>query len=364
MGREIAVIGGGPAGLLTSLHIRGHDVVIYEEHRDVGIPKHCAGFVGEPTVRRIAEIVGWDVIDHSYNNIVFYTPRGKYELYFKNPLIYHVNRPLLEQKLLEKTLSLGHRIVFNKKAKPGSSLNEIRFNGETSSYDKIIVADGPYSLFRRKYFREYREYLIGVQYIYRARNIDQDTVHTLFNNYTPDFFQWLTPIDHDEVLIGFATKKYRFHPTTIVKHIVRKTGVELGGLKEVFGGAIPVDKPLDKPFIDNKLFFIGDSIPITKPYTGGGLFGISLLAPILGYSIDTGDYDLFTRTYSVHRSRINYEYFATMLARKIGYWIPPYFVAQMHRLGILDYSDYDNHYKLFLKSIPLAPYLIIKMVYS
>lgn len=46
--RDVAIIGGGPAGLTAArrLAARGHDVVVFEEHPQIGFPVHCTGVLG------------------------------------------------------------------------------------------------------------------------------------------------------------------------------------------------------------------------------------------------------------------------------------------------------------------------------
>jgi digeranylgeranylglycerophospholipid reductase len=45
---DVAVVGAGPAGLTAAriLASRGRDVVVLEEHREVGVPVHCTGVLG------------------------------------------------------------------------------------------------------------------------------------------------------------------------------------------------------------------------------------------------------------------------------------------------------------------------------
>ena len=46
--RDVVIVGAGPAGLLAATHLatRGRDVVVLEEHPDIGIPAHCTGLLG------------------------------------------------------------------------------------------------------------------------------------------------------------------------------------------------------------------------------------------------------------------------------------------------------------------------------
>jgi digeranylgeranylglycerophospholipid reductase len=51
--RDVVVIGGGPAGATTArlLAERGYDVVVLEEHAEVGVPVHCTGLLGVEAFR-------------------------------------------------------------------------------------------------------------------------------------------------------------------------------------------------------------------------------------------------------------------------------------------------------------------------
>lgn len=355
---RIAVIGAGPAGLLTSFFIREHDVFIFEEHGQVGVPEHCTGLIGVETANFFTRILGWKIIDNIFYGIFFHTPRGIYKLYFKKPIAYHVVRPLLEEKLLDKVSSIGHHIYFGVRAKPGEKPGSFRAGDRSFLMDIVIASDGASSLFRRKYFRIINSYIYGIQMLVRTSNIDPYIFHVLYSEYMPNFFQWFVPLDYDIALAGYGTAKHSIHPSRVIQKIFKRVGASIGTVIKTFGGLIPFDKPLDKPGFMDKIFFVGDSIPFTKTYTGGGLYGITVYAPYLGLFLDKGDIGELNKYYNALKRGFMHEYYLTRLSRVTGYWVPSLIVSKIHKLGLLSHEDYDKHYRLLFKTFIVAPLII------
>ncbi len=359
---DVGVIGAGPAGLLTSLYIRDREVIIFEEHNTVGKPEHCTGLIGLNTTLFFTRILGWKIIDNKYYGIYFHTPIGDYKLFFKEPIAYHVNRPMLEEKLLDKVNERGHRVVFNVRVKPSRKPGGFRASGRSFQVEKIIAAEGPLSLFRRVFYEPIHEKLYGIQMLIRSRALDTNYFHVVYDKHIPEFFGWIVPLDHDLILAGYALSQHRIHPYRLIDRLIRKTGYSRGSVIKSFGGIIPVGKPIGKPSVNNKVFFVGDSIPFTKTYTGGGLYGIALYAPILGSAINFGEYGLLRKYFNHLRKHFMSEYRVTNIFRRIGYWIPPVIVEFLYRLGLVSPRDYDEHSRLIHRVLPLIPYISVKIL--
>ncbi|MEM4517088.1 MAG: NAD(P)/FAD-dependent oxidoreductase [Desulfurococcaceae archaeon] len=358
MKKDVVVIGGGPAGLYTALHIRSRDVTLIEEHEKVGIPKHCSGVVGGFVAKEVSKLSP-NLIDNYYEEIVLATPVEKIELNFKKPIAFHVNRPLLEEKLVSKVESLGHEIIYRARATPAGS-RYVKINKELIEFNTLIVAEGANSVFRRILIGNKTRYLYGLQLVIKARNIMEKTLAVIYSDLNPDFFAWIIPLNDEEVQVGYASTRLR--EDILCKLIAKYVKIDLLRVIDKYGGLIPIHKPLKNPILNGNIVFHGDTVPLIKPYTGGGLYYIFKLSPLLGKYVDINMLNSYV--YEYLRSfyvKTFFEHTLVELFRKTRYYLPVSLVNRINKLNMLLEEDYDEHYKIVLKSLvftPIMPFLL------
>lgn len=352
---KVVVVGAGPAGLSLSISISRHDVVVFEEHSRVGIPKHCAGFVSSSVYEWFKKISSPQILDRCYEEIEIHTPRGDFRLNLKGRSVCRVNRPTLEEKLYEKALAKGVEVVFNTKVKPSGRVGEIAVKAYSARPKYVVAADGVFSWFRRRYFNVDSRFLYGFQWIYRTKDAGDEAIHVIFNETFPEFFMWTAPVMDREVLVGYGSRFY-VKPEYIMKIVEKTVKASLSTPIDFYGGLIAAGKMIPKPVVDN-VFFIGDSGYAVKPYTGGGLFHVSKLTPPLALSIDLETPSIYIKVWRSMRAVNRFEYVLVEVSRKIGYWIPAYIVAQILKVDPRGVNEniYDQHSRLVPKILLYAP---------
>ena len=75
---DIACIGGGPASAFAALEIlkKGKNVEIFEEHKEIGVPTHCAGLISVSGFHKLGIKVPEECIQHRVKGSIFYSPSG------------------------------------------------------------------------------------------------------------------------------------------------------------------------------------------------------------------------------------------------------------------------------------------------
>lgn len=288
------MVGAGPCGSFSALTASklGVQVVVYEEHGEIGVPSHCAGHLSISGLKRMGlHPLPSKMVENKFKGAVFYSPSGNsFSVRFSSPVTCVVNRKLFDKYLAELAVKAGadyhlesrvKSLILQKKSVRGVVVR--REGAERTVTSQIVIdAEGVSSTLLKKVRLQppNRSMLVnGVQAeVNRVEEMDEDAVEVyLGNNYAPGFFAWIIPKRDGSAKVGLATNKG--NPRGYLQHFMRKHPVASKKLKEseivhlafhpvTLGGVIP------KTY-SSGLLVVGDAASQVKPTTGGGvIFGL------------------------------------------------------------------------------------------
>ncbi|OYT45791.1 MAG: hypothetical protein B6U85_08320, partial [Desulfurococcales archaeon ex4484_42] len=158
-GVSVAVVGGGIGGLLSSIEIAklGFNVIVYEEHGAVGLPKHCTGLISETTLSEIIRSSGINhknIIKAKFNEyaVMLLTP-NKLSMAFNikfNEYVYLIDRVMTEQLIAQRAEDLGVNIklktIVSDVLIDRSGMYLIKYivsrNVKSKMFTHVIIAEG------------------------------------------------------------------------------------------------------------------------------------------------------------------------------------------------------------------------------
>lgn len=270
---RIAVIGAGPAGLTAA---RGLDADVFEEHEEVGLPRHCTSLVSSAG----AEAVGVppEVVVRSYSLLTVSDLAG-HTLYFKlRRPVYLLDRPGLELKLAEDVgrIRLGEQVV----AASGNYLRTRR--GVRGPYDLVIVAEG----FARRFAGrlERVEGLPGLQVDAKVAGRPLEDMVVVYNReISRRYFAWIVHIDGEVYRIGLADTSDIPEKLMRLLKLLRAEPVS-----KPFGGRVLAGPP-HRRLVWGRYVLVGDAAGLTKPLSGGGIILAMRSGRALNNALRVGD---------------------------------------------------------------------------
>ena len=359
---DVVIVGGGFAGLYTGFWLakKGFDVVIFEEHKEIGIPHHCAGLISISGLDRIGLLK--DVI----NKRIFFTKIRRAKLFFHNCIrkldaheyiSLEVDREKLDKLLAEKAINNGAEIILGERIKRITRDGRVKASNREINAKVVVNAEGAAGyLLKLLTGRKYTSPILAFQFDAKIRKeIPTDCVEVYFN--TPDFFSWIIPLSEKEVRVGVVSNYIR--PLSEFAHkFARKRFGEIKVLRK-YGGLVITDGPIPR-FVYGKIVCIGDTAGQTKPTTGGGVVfsGISgmILVKVIEKHLELGIsllwYEkIWKRILGKHRSfmrkfRSLFYFTDARATTSIAKFIPQFIFDRIK-------GDFDFQIDAFLKLIPL-----------
>jgi digeranylgeranylglycerophospholipid reductase len=293
---DVAVVGGGPAGLLTARRCAesGLDVIVLEEHERIGEPVHCTGIISLETasLTKIPEDIVLNrlrrarlVAPGGASCEVAWTGSGSEELLV-------VDRGQLDRSLAEEALRAGAVVRTGARVdgiEPGADGVALAVGGASVSARACVLACGvSYRLHRQLGLALPGEILHTAQV--EVESEPADTVELHFGRQiAPDGFLWAVPLCRGNTAslklgvlargdAGACLARYLQRPEVRAR-LRREPGRLIRRL-------LPVE-PVPQTVAD-RLLLVGDAGGFTKPTTGGGIFYSLLTASLAADTLIEG----------------------------------------------------------------------------
>ena len=280
MRADVVVVGGGPAGCFVGAALAkgGFEVVIVEEHGEVGNPACCTGIVGTGGLREL-RIKPRKWVLGKLRRAVFYSPsnrpveisRGKMEAFV-------IDRAAFDRELARKAVKAGATLLLRTKCvglklgrKPVVKLKGVRENEVEARL--VIGADGPVSIVAREIgLLKTARYLKCAQ-LETFANVRSNATELYFgNSFAPGFFAWLTPAGNlCRVGLGTSQGDALGKLLSFIKTCPTiSTKIQSNKILNFSIGLIP--EPLTRKVCTDRVMLVGDAAGHVKPLTGGGIY--------------------------------------------------------------------------------------------
>ncbi len=276
MKTEVAVVGAGPAGLIAAevISSKGYITTVFEEHRMVGVPDHCAGIISVEGFDRL----GIPLDDRFYLNTIvggrLYSADGTcLEIRDRKPRAHIIDRGGFDGYLADAAVDSGidlrtstrvKDIVFTKKGVVG-----VKTGDHMVRSDVLINAEGPGGrlMARAGYSTGQEGILNGFNVDLSGVDVESDMVEVWFNDEaSKGFFTWVAPLGGDRVRVGLASQIGDGY-VALKKFIEKRFNVKVPPIR---AGRVCTGGPVRRTAYPGMLL-VGDVAGQVKPTTAGGV---------------------------------------------------------------------------------------------
>jgi geranylgeranyl reductase family protein len=329
---DILVIGAGPAGLIAAREAatRRADVVVLEEHEEIGKPCHCAGLLSLKGLERLGAPADGAYVQNKVRGARFFSPSGLTFTIEKNePVACVIDRSIFDRFLAQKTAEAGARISLNEQVnniKRSEKETEIQSENKKFRAKMVIDAEGVSSRILKDMGLKpinHDSVVPGIQCDLENVGVDPEYVEVHFGNRTaPRFFAWVIPLSENKARVGLGCKG-KSPKERLDEFVRRRFGIEKNLRRgDIRSGLIITGGPIDRTFSD-RFIVVGDVAGQVKPTTGGGVILGGLCASIAGRiaaeAVDCGDCatSFLGRYETLWKDELGKDFRLMLLARKV-----------------------------------------------
>lgn len=285
---EVLVIGAGPGGSSAALHAARHglNVIIIEDHSEIGTPVHCGECISEVAVNNLNIDLPEDVISKHVNGIRVLFPDGTAKKLSEPG--YVLEKHLFERWLTEKaesegaTVHLSHKLTSMERIEKDGNFNGWLCEGKGDNFPfeaKIVIdASGVGGVCSKLLSLNPRPKVIaGMQYEMLEVPTDDYLDFYMWPKYAEKGYLWMIPKCDGRANVGLVTEDKPRTKKALDEFIEATHFKELEQIlppwkekgNHAFGGTIPISGPHEVTHYDG-LMLVGDAAGFTSPLFEGG----------------------------------------------------------------------------------------------
>lgn len=286
--RDVVIIGAGPAGLTTAAKLasHGHDVVVLEEHVEIGRPVHCTGVLG---------VEAFDELDLPRMSILAITGEAQFRYGHGEPVCVEtdrikaaiVDRSVFDMALAARARDGGAEIRTQARVDGLSVDNQgvtIQVRGDASPVRAracVLACGANYRFNRELGLGVPRTFVQTAQIELPFPRLPRIDIR-LGRDLAPGGFAWAVPFlrqGQPFARLGLfcdTDAARRFHAFT--HQMAAESGIDPASLPEPRLKMLPLG-PV-KRTVAARVVAVGDAAGMVKPTTGGGIY-YSILSGVL-----------------------------------------------------------------------------------
>ncbi|MDI6798735.1 MAG: NAD(P)/FAD-dependent oxidoreductase [Candidatus Aenigmarchaeota archaeon] len=258
---DVVIVGAGPSGCITGEIVarKGYDVLILEEHSEIGEPVQCTGLVSH----RIGKIPK-EIIVNKIKKARFYSKNNYFEIKSKKP-VYLIDRKKYDKYLGRKAKKAGAKFKLSTRFLDFRNRKVITTKGayETSL---LVGADGPNSTVAKVSGLKLPGNLLKATQVNAKSNFDSDTVKLWFGSeVAPGSFAWVVPENEEIARIGLMAFE---NPSIYLEKFLKKI---IGRIETTNRTGDVMRYGLIKKSVADNVLLVGDAACQVKPFSAGGL---------------------------------------------------------------------------------------------
>jgi digeranylgeranylglycerophospholipid reductase len=328
---DVIIVGGGPGGLTaaTCLAREGFDVVVLEEHSEVGVPVHCTGVLAHEAVAELD--LPRESILNPLSTARFFSPSGR-DISYTTPTTEAlvIDRATFDRRLARDarsagaTLTLGSRVTSVRTSDAGVEV-DVEAGATLAGRALILACGAQYGFQRRLGLGLPKVHLNSAQLELPATRTGD--VELYFGTETaPRGFAWAVPVARATghcVRIGLMCEGDPARPFgNALARIGSRWGVSADSMQMPRRRFLPL-APIERTYAD-RVLAVGDAAGLVKPTTGGGIYysivSARIAADVLADALrrDRLDAATLSRYQTTWRRRLMPEFRAQLAMRMLA----------------------------------------------